>query len=142
MSYSDHPKCHWCDSQATCYGSYEGHTGYACDGCCAHMCHDGWCEELGANPMSDSGRQIGDCQHQGFYISSDPCYLCELNRLRTALRGGKGAPPEGVMHKNLEYFAKLIEEQHPQPEGGWLVALMVSTLMDYAASIRNALEKS
>ena len=36
--------CFWCQAPATCHGTYEGHTGYACDECCGHGCEDGWCE--------------------------------------------------------------------------------------------------
>lgn len=40
------PACRFCGFEATCHGTYEGETGYACDTCCGHGCEDGWCERL------------------------------------------------------------------------------------------------
>lgn len=40
------PLCHICDKPATCYGTYEGITGYSCDDCCGHGCEDGHCEPI------------------------------------------------------------------------------------------------
>lgn len=42
------PTCRTCGQPATCYGTYEGHTGYGCDDCCGHGCEDGHCEPLEA----------------------------------------------------------------------------------------------
>lgn len=43
---ADDQKCDWCDDPATCHGTYDGHTGYACDDCCGHGCEDGWCDPI------------------------------------------------------------------------------------------------
>lgn len=38
--------CMNCDKPATCYGTYENCTGYACDDCCGHGCEDGRCDKI------------------------------------------------------------------------------------------------
>lgn len=76
---------------------------------------------------------------QDFYEAVAESFIRNGNDLRTALRGGKGSPPEGVMHKNLEYFAKLVEDRYPLPDGS-LTHLIVHTLRAYAANIKAALE--
>lgn len=40
------PTCHTCGQPATCFGTYEGITGFGCDDCCGHGCEDGHCEPL------------------------------------------------------------------------------------------------
>ncbi len=40
------PLCSNCGKPATCYGTYEGITGYGCDDCCGHGCEDGHCERI------------------------------------------------------------------------------------------------
>lgn len=40
------PRCRFCGAIATCYGSYEGDTGFACDDCCGHGREDGHCESI------------------------------------------------------------------------------------------------
>jgi hypothetical protein len=40
------PRCRFCDCPATCHGTYEGDTGFACDDCCGHGCEDGHCESI------------------------------------------------------------------------------------------------
>jgi hypothetical protein len=40
------PVCPHCGKPATCYGTYEGHTGYGCDECCGHGNEDGHCEPV------------------------------------------------------------------------------------------------
>lgn len=41
------PLCDSCKKNiASCYGTYEGHTGYGCDECCVHGSEDGHCEIL------------------------------------------------------------------------------------------------
>lgn len=37
------PFCSTCGQPATCYGTYEGITGYGCDVCCGHGNEDGHC---------------------------------------------------------------------------------------------------
>lgn len=39
-------QCDHCGERAVCHGTYEGHTGYACDECCHHGCEDGWCDRI------------------------------------------------------------------------------------------------
>lgn len=38
--------CSTCERPATCYGTYEGVTGYACDTCCGHGNEDGHCTPM------------------------------------------------------------------------------------------------
>lgn len=38
--------CRFCDATATCHGTYDGDTGFACDDCCGHGCEDGHCETI------------------------------------------------------------------------------------------------
>lgn len=40
------PRCRFCGTLATCHGTYEGDTGFACDACCGHGCEDGRCESI------------------------------------------------------------------------------------------------
>lgn len=45
----DSAVCRNCGNPATCYGTYENDTGYACDECCGHGCEDGHCERIKDN---------------------------------------------------------------------------------------------
>lgn len=38
--------CRFCERPATCYGTYEGSTGFACNDCCGHGREDGWCDPV------------------------------------------------------------------------------------------------
>lgn len=48
---ADSPICRICGKPASCYGTYEGSAGYACDECCGHGNEDGECEPI-ATPQS------------------------------------------------------------------------------------------
>lgn len=71
-------KCFWCERPATCYGTYEGHTGYACDECCGHGCEDGWCDQL-RNEQDDYHEVCGSCDECGGDIDRDEAIegLCD-----------------------------------------------------------------
>src|SRR5687768_4633652 len=38
--------CESCGAPATCYGKYEGVSGYGCDTCCGHGNEDGFCDPV------------------------------------------------------------------------------------------------
>lgn len=40
------PICGYCNSEATCHGTYESKTTFACDTCCGHGCEDGHCDQV------------------------------------------------------------------------------------------------
>ena len=42
--------CEFCLNQATCYGRYDGQSGFHCDECCGHGCEDGRCIPV-SNPL-------------------------------------------------------------------------------------------
>lgn len=49
MTNADKHVCQFCQKPATCHGTYEGNTGYACDDFCGHGCEDGHCEFIDPN---------------------------------------------------------------------------------------------
>lgn len=48
--------CHICGAPATCFGTYEGRSGFACDVCCGHGCEDGSCKPIDAVPPPNDTR--------------------------------------------------------------------------------------
>jgi hypothetical protein len=44
--------CRFCERPATCYGTYDHDTGYACSECCGHGNEDGFCRLLEDQPIN------------------------------------------------------------------------------------------
>jgi hypothetical protein len=57
-------KCSTCGGPTTCYGTYEGITGYGCDTCCGHGCEDGHCDRLvpGGDLCAHPGEHLYDSE--------------------------------------------------------------------------------